>query len=121
MTRRDLETYRRRLLAAARRLTEDVSRLRDEALRPTGGEARASSADAEPVNREGEEEVALAVLSAEGQSLGEITAALARIDAGTFGRCAACGRAIAKARLDVLPYASRCGRCARRREAGTGP
>jgi DnaK suppressor protein len=122
MTRRDLGTYRRRLLEMAGRLTGDVSHLRGEALRPTGGEASTSSTDAEVVNREAEEEVALAVLTVEEHSLGEITAALARIDAGTFGRCAACGRAILKARLDVLPYASHCTRCARRHEGrASGP
>lgn len=41
-----------------------------------------------------------------------IEAALARIDAGEFGYCVNCGAPIAKARLDILPHAPRCAKCA---------
>lgn len=41
-----------------------------------------------------------------------IRAAMARIDAGTYGRCATCGRAIAPARLAALPSATTCVACA---------
>jgi DnaK suppressor protein len=119
MTKHELDGYRRRLREMAGRLAGEVSELCDEALRPTGEEASASAADAEAVHREGEEEVALAMLGIEEHSLGEITAALDRIDRGTFGQCAGCGRPISKARLGALPFASHCIRCARRREADT--
>ena len=49
--------------------------------------------------------------------LGEINAALARIDAGTFGTCTKCGTAIAVARLEAHPWASLCIDCARLDEA----
>lgn len=42
-----------------------------------------------------------------------IRAALARMDAGTYGTCLACGEAIAIERLRVVPTASRCVACAR--------
>ncbi len=38
----------------------------------------------------------------------EIDAALARIDAGTFGRCRVCGREIGDERLEAVPYATLC-------------
>jgi len=38
----------------------------------------------------------------------EIDAALARIDAGTYGSCAVCGKAIPEGRLDAIPYATLC-------------
>jgi DnaK suppressor protein len=41
--------------------------------------------------------------------------ALARIDAGSFGRCEACGAAIEPERLDALPYATLCLADARQR------
>lgn len=41
-----------------------------------------------------------------------IRAALRRLDAGTYGQCARCGRAIAEARLTALPYATTCVACA---------
>lgn len=40
--------------------------------------------------------------------LGEIEAALARIDEGTYGLCASCGRPIARERLEAVPYATLC-------------
>ena len=42
----------------------------------------------------------------------ELDAALARFDAGTYGRCADCGEPIAPERLAVLPAATVCIRCA---------
>ncbi|HKG56089.1 MAG TPA: TraR/DksA family transcriptional regulator [Candidatus Limnocylindrales bacterium] len=47
------------------------------------------------------------------QQLELVDAALARIDAGTFGRCASCGNAIAPARLEALPWAALCIDCQR--------
>lgn len=44
--------------------------------------------------------------------LAELAEATARIDAGTFGRCAACGRPIGTERLDALPGTDRCVDCA---------
>jgi RNA polymerase-binding protein DksA len=42
-----------------------------------------------------------------------IKAALARIDAGTYGICVQCGKSISAQRLTALPYATTCIRCAR--------
>lgn len=41
----------------------------------------------------------------------EIDAALARIDAGTYGQCTACGTAIPPERLDAMPAAAHCVTC----------
>jgi RNA polymerase-binding transcription factor DksA len=45
------------------------------------------------------------------ESLSEIDAALARLDAGTYGWCEECGDAIPVERLEVIPAAARCVRC----------
>lgn len=44
--------------------------------------------------------------------LNEINAALAAIDAGTYGNCTTCGVPISDARLDANPAALTCIRCA---------
>ena len=44
--------------------------------------------------------------------LGEVDAALARLDAGTYGVCERCGAAIPEARLEVRPTATTCVGCA---------
>lgn len=38
----------------------------------------------------------------------QVEAALARLDAGTYGTCVDCGQAIPDARLEVRPEAARC-------------
>ncbi|MFI5258633.1 MAG: TraR/DksA family transcriptional regulator [Candidatus Limnocylindrales bacterium] len=43
--------------------------------------------------------------------LGQIEAALRRIEAGTFGRCASCGKPIAPERIEALPWATDCVEC----------
>jgi DnaK suppressor protein len=51
-----------------------------------------------------------------GQVLAEIDAALKRIDAGTYGLCASCGREIQVERLEAYPWASLCIDCKREAE-----
>ena len=45
------------------------------------------------------------------QQLELVDAALARLDAGTFGTCLRCGKPIAPARLEALPWAAHCIEC----------
>lgn len=47
--------------------------------------------------------------------LEQIDRALARVNAGSYGRCEGCGEPIAPERLEVLPAASHCVRCAARK------
>ncbi len=42
---------------------------------------------------------------------GEVTSALARVDAGTYGVCESCGRPIDIERLDALPSVGLCVSC----------
>lgn len=54
-----------------------------------------------------------------GESLAEIDEALRRLDAGTYGDCAACGRAIGLERLTALPAAILCLPCRAARESSS--
>lgn len=45
-------------------------------------------------------------------NLAEIEAALAKLEAGTYGQCEDCGSAIAPARLEAMPSARFCITCA---------
>jgi DnaK suppressor protein len=49
---------------------------------------------------------------------GEVQAALARIAAGTYGRCVDCGAELPDERLEARPEAARCVSCQQRREVG---
>lgn len=46
------------------------------------------------------------------REIADIRAALARIEDGSYGICSSCGEEIAPARLEALPTATRCIRCA---------
>ena len=46
--------------------------------------------------------------------LGQVEAALASLDAGTYGRCRSCGQPIGAERLEAIPWVPTCIDCARR-------
>ena len=125
MTKAEIDHYRRRLLFLKRRLGGDLSKLEEEALRPVGGEPSGALSNvpghlADPASDEYEEEVNLGLLENEAELLEEVNDALDRIERGTFGRCENCGRDISRERLEALPYAHYCIRCAPQFHAGAG-
>lgn len=113
MTKAELGDYRRILLALGRRLRGDVSCLTGVAFAAPGGQGAPASADPSEWGADAyEQEVTASLLHNKGQSLEDIAAALARIEDGTYGRCEECDQAIPKGRLEALPYARHCVRCA---------
>lgn len=66
-------------------------------------------------------EVAEELEHAARHALGEIDLALDRLRCGRYGRCVACGQAIGRDRLDVLPSAARCTPCQHRIGNGRPP
>lgn len=64
-----------------------------------------------------EDPVAYQAVVSNRQVLEQISAALNRLDAGTYGRCTHCKREVAAARLDVMPYAAACIECQSRVDA----
>lgn len=63
-----------------------------------------------------ERELAFALDERETTHLAVIEAALARIDAGTYGECTDCGTHITAARLHATPEAARCVHCQEKAE-----
>jgi DnaK suppressor protein len=70
--------------------------------------AQDESATADPV--------AVARAASVRRVLGEIVAALERMDAGTYGACTSCDTSIPYVRLEVLPHTPRCVSCVTRRD-----
>jgi DnaK suppressor protein len=115
-TPNELKAFRKQLSSLAARLDTNLLSLRNEALRPVGAESVSEQGSPEAQgsdlgSRDAEEMRAIAVLDSEEHLLAEATAALARLDGGTFGQCDDCGKHIPRARLKALPYARRCVRC----------
>ena len=55
--------------------------------------------------------VAWSVVISTRSVIAQITGALSRLEAGTYGVCTGCGESIAPARLEILPYSEACIRC----------
>jgi RNA polymerase-binding protein DksA len=109
-----LQEERRRVANSLHHLQEqNSSSLEDETEEETYDNHLADSATA-TLNREIDytlEENSEHVLAA-------IEEALSRIEEGTFGTCARCGKPIAEERLEAIPYATRCIDCKRLEERG---
>jgi RNA polymerase-binding transcription factor DksA len=118
-TATELESYRCRLRALVSRLSRDVSQLTRESHQGTGGEASGGLSDvpihtADLAGIDEEESTTLGLLENEEHLLAETTAALERLAQSRFGQCNECGKLIARARLQALPYTRWCTACARR-------
>lgn len=69
--------------------------------------------DAEDRATEREEDEVLECLGSSGLAeLRQIEAALERIEKGEYGTCVNCGEPIPERRLEIIPHAARCARCA---------
>lgn len=122
MTDAAARRYRARLLQLGQRVNLDISQLASEALRASGGEAAGGLSDtpihkADVASEVYDHEIALDLLEHEEKARAEIAQALERIEKGTFGVCEGCGRAIAAARLDAIPFTRYCIDCERKAEA----
>jgi DnaK suppressor protein len=121
MTGKERARFRELLLAMGKSLRGDHALLKAEALEGVGGESSGSFSDIPlhmaDLGTHHAEETTLTLLENKEQLLEEIDKALARLDDGTFGTCEVCHRRIARKRLEALPFARTCIRCARASEA----
>jgi RNA polymerase-binding transcription factor DksA len=98
-----LPEYRALLEEQWRRQVADIVALSYDALAPAAERDSVSHVEDLHVNAQ--------VVAAARQQLAETEAALARVDAGTYGRCAGCNTSISAERLEVLPAARYCVTC----------
>ncbi len=118
LTQKDLAQFKSLLVDLRARLRGDVKQLSDGAL-DDGGESKSPTHMAELGTDAYERDFALSLMENDQETLGEITAALKRIDEGTFGVCETCladGKsqtkaAIPKQRLKAIPHARNCVEC----------
>lgn len=108
----DMATYRQRLIERRDQLVARIYALGEA--REGGTEPQIEFGD--KVQAEAPAEV-LARLDEQSRDEWEaIQVALARIEAGTYGTCAACGKTMTAARLEAMPMAQRCLACQKKRE-----
>lgn len=115
MNAEQLQKFRSELKSLAMRVRSDADALSEQV---QSGSGQAGNLSTVPVHlgdmgtEEFLQELNATLLGNQQYLVDEARAALRRIEAGTFGKCEACGKAIAKARLEAMPYARYCVACA---------
>lgn len=99
------ETFRAPLLTERARLAEEIG----EAI--VGPDQMTYGSQAAAASQVFDQQRDLALRDRAIQHLAQVDAALARLDRGAFGQCVRCGREIAPARLEALPWAAHCIEC----------
>ena len=120
MATTDFTPHLEQLLALRARLRGDVSQMTDNGLM----QAKTTSMPnhmAELGSGNFDQELTLSLLGGERNALAQIEAAIKRIEDGSYGRCEECGRKIPKTRLEAIPYAAQCVRCASEEEGNFRP
>jgi DnaK suppressor protein len=117
MNPEELAVYKSRILALRARLQGEVIQMADGALETPLTENNGDLSSAADLGTDNfEREFTLSLVEGKDEILDQIDEALGRIAEGTFGICEACKAKIPRARLDAIPYASRCVECAAKLE-----
>jgi len=121
MKKADMKAYKERLLSLRARLRGDVTQMAEAALKKNRNEANGDLSSmpihmADIGSDNFEQEFTLSLMESEEDTLEQIEASLERIEDGTYGQCEECGVKIPKTRLNAIPYATLCVKCASQQE-----
>jgi DnaK suppressor protein len=121
MKKEELLSFREVLEGLRSRLRGDLDQMTDEALGrdnagTTGNLSNVPLHMADLGTDNYDQEFTLGLIENEQGTLELVEEALGRMHKGTFGQCAECGELIAKPRLQAIPYARHCIKCARKLE-----
>jgi DnaK suppressor protein len=117
MDEKRLDHYRKILLEELRKRTENVRTDQAAALEANDDGVKDSvDMSLQDVNRE----IAFRLGERESQMVADIDQALLRMDEGTYGECARCGKPIDERRLEALPTARYDAACQTEIEASQG-
>jgi DnaK suppressor protein len=121
MNSAEVQVYKDQLLALRGRLRSDVNQMADSTLKKSRSESNGDLSSM-PIHMADigtdnfEQEFTLSLMENDGGTLTQIEASLERIEEGTYGHCDECGVKIPKSRLNAIPYATLCVRCAEQQE-----
>jgi DnaK suppressor protein len=107
MNQQKLEYFRKLLLEQRSRATEELEAERATALQGDDGVEDTGDVSELDLNRS----TAFDLASRESQLIEEIDEALRRIDDGTYGQCARCGKPVDEERLKAMPTAKYDAEC----------
>lgn len=102
----DTTKIEQQLRARLAELTERAGEVADDLAEPLDNDME------EQLTEIDDDEVNQGIDDIVNQEIMQVRAALSRIEDGTYGSCSKCGKAIAPARLEAQPMATRCIDCA---------
>ncbi|TWT86584.1 General stress protein 16O [Pseudobythopirellula maris] len=112
MTTTQIEDQRTHLERDLLRLNRELTRLREESAQCVNTPGDRVSAPSHPGDHDSEgAAMRLQEVASHRLILQQTEEALARIEAGEYGRCTRCGEEISAERLDAVPYAAHCIAC----------
>jgi DnaK suppressor protein len=117
MMNTDLKLNYEKLLALRASLLGDMARMEDDSLRDHAKTVSIPTDKEELGSDNADQQLTLTLLGSDEDILDQIDAAIRRIEDGGYGWCENCGEPIPRTRLDAVPYAADCVRCAAQREA----
>lgn len=115
----DMTKYKEALQAEKDRLEFQIRRIED---RTAGRDRLDSQISAEDFDEPGGDAASETLERSQNMAIGEnfrdmlahVEHAFEKLEKGTYGICDSCNKAIAKARLDFLPWAAMCADCRKR-------
>jgi DnaK suppressor protein len=116
LSKEDIAAYEHRLRLMLDGYSERTANVEDHTLTPSGdpqGQKEDEGIDDAALERESE------VLATIDQLSYQVRDALARVEDGSYGSCERCGEPIGTARLEQLPYAVTCAKCAHELEGSS--
>lgn len=116
MKRKELEVYKKKLVARRNEIVQKLSAFRNESKEVETDIAQDVADKAESSYTK---EFLLSLSDTEREQLFQIDSALRRIDKGDFGSCQMCQKEISKKRLNALPWTPYCIECQEKAESET--
>lgn len=117
MKKSESKEYKKALVVMRGRIRGDVSGMADAALKKTRSES-SGDLSSMPIHMADigtdnfEQEFTLSLMENDEETLGQIEAALERIEEGVYGLCVECEGKILKTRLQAIPFTPYCVKCA---------
>lgn len=126
MNKRERKKFEQKLLELRERKAAYIAMLRELSIskpqREDSGDISAFTSHPADISTESDEREKMAsLLSRETALLKELDVAIERVRSGSYGKCESCGCDIPAARLEALPFATQCVKCATESERAGGP
>jgi RNA polymerase-binding transcription factor len=115
-TRKDYKAIEEKLRAEQESLSRQISEIEARYYGDENADQALAADEGEPETVTTDRERDLSLLENARDLLDQVERALRKIEDGTYGRCASCGKSIEAARLKALPHASLCIACKRLEE-----